>query len=82
MIQALRPGGFDGDRTAAFNAWKAENAKASRNMSDLKWHEVVGIIDANMASLHEYFADRIRRTIDAGPKHVPPDETFNAMFPD
>jgi hypothetical protein len=73
---------FDGDRNAAFHAWKAENAKASRNMADLKWHEVVGIIDANMQTLQEFFGDNMVRTIEAGPTHIPPEETFKAMFGD
>ena len=87
LLGALRDWGaetwwFDGDREAAYQAWKAENVKGSRNMADTKWHEVVGIIDANMQSLREFFGDKMVRTIEAGPTHTPPDETFKAMFGD
>jgi hypothetical protein len=73
---------FDGDRDAAFQAWKAENVKASRSMADATWHEVVGIINDNMERIAELFGKNIARTIEAGPTHTPPVETFNAMFGD
>ena len=71
---------FDGDHGAAFQAWKAENVKASRNMADAKWHEVVGIINDNTERITEFFGNKMVRTIEAGSVHVPPEETFKAMF--
>src|SRR6202030_3886492 len=71
---------FDGDRDAAFQAWTAENVKASRKMAGAKWHEVVGIINDNMQHIEEFFGANIARTIEVGPVHVPPAATFRAMF--
>jgi hypothetical protein len=85
LLRTLRDAGaeawwFDGDPDAAFEAWKAENVKASRNMVDAYWHTVVDIINANMPLITEFFETNIRRTIEAGPTHVPPGDTFKAMF--
>jgi hypothetical protein len=74
------PWWFDGDRPAAFAAWKAENVKSSRPFVDAKWHEVVDISNSNMPLITEFFGTNIARTIEAGPMHVPPQDTFKAMF--
>jgi len=87
LLRLLRDAGaevwwFDGDRPAAFEAWKAENVKAPRNMEDAYWHEVVSVINANMTLITEFFGANIVRTIEAGPVHVLPEATFKAMFGD
>jgi hypothetical protein len=87
LLRLMRDSGaetwwFDGDRDAAFEAWKAENVKASRDMADAKWREVVGIINDNMERITEFFGTNIARTIEFGPTHAPPEETFKAMFGD
>ena len=74
------PWWLDGDRDAAFDAWKRENRRAGRTFSDSKWLEVVGIIDANWPLVVSFYGSRILRTIEAGPTHVPPDETFGVML--
>ena len=73
---------FDGDRKAAFRAWQDENAKARPDFVDPMWHNVVAVIDANYASLEAFFGTKMVRTIEAGPVHSAPEETFNAMFRD
>ena len=85
LLGTLRDAGavawwFDGDRDAAFAAWQAENVKASRKMPDAQWHSVVGIINANMPAIKEFFGTNIARTIEDGPTHTRPEETFKAMF--
>lgn len=73
---------FDGNRDAALVAWRAENVKGSRYFptGDAKWHEVVGVINANAEQIHEFFGAHIVRTIEAGPVHIEPDVTFSQMF--
>ena len=51
-------------------------------MADTKWHEIVGIINDNKQRITEFFGTNMTRTIEAGPIHVPPEETFKAMFGD
>src|SRR6266851_6388087 len=73
---------FEGDPDAAFAAWKAENTKnpRRRDWPDQLWHDTVGVINANYAGLKELFGDRMVRTIEAGPTHVPVEDTFQTMF--
>jgi predicted 2-oxoglutarate/Fe(II)-dependent dioxygenase YbiX len=85
LLRTLRDAGaetwwFDGDHTAAFGAWQAENVKATRVMEDAHWRHVVNIINANMEAVTEFFGTNIARTIEAGPTHILPAETFRAMF--
>jgi hypothetical protein len=85
LLRTLRDWGadtwwFDGERNAALAAWQEENVKSSRPYVDAQWHNVVRIIDANMAALQEFFGTDMTRTIEAGPTHVPPEDTFKAMF--
>jgi hypothetical protein len=85
LLGTLRDAGaeswwFDGDRTAAFAAWQSENIKSSREFVDEQWHNVVKIIDANMQLIFAFFGPNMARTIEAGPRHVPPEETLAAMF--
>lgn len=87
LLRRLRDSGteawwFDGDRQAAFEAWQAENAKARPNFVDPMWHNVVALIDANYAMLKAFFGGNMVRAIEAGPVHVPPEQTFAAMFGD
>lgn len=85
LLRSIRDAGaeawwFDGDRPAAFAAWKSENIKSSRNFVDAKWDEVVDVINANMPLITEFFGTNVARTIEAGPMHIPPEETFSALF--
>ena len=87
IVHRLRMAGaeawwFDGNRDAALEAWREENVKASRNFQPGKWHEVVSVIDANLQLIDAFFGHNIVRTIEAGPLHVLPSETFRAMFGD
>jgi hypothetical protein len=71
------PWWFDGDRDAAFQAWRSENVKSNRPYPDQLWCNVVGTINANWHLVERFFGvDRILRTIEAGPFHVPPDTTY------
>jgi hypothetical protein len=71
----------DGDRLAAFAAWRAENRAKPRDFKDEKWHEVVGMINANWQMVEQFFGrDRILRTIEAGPNHSPPETIYAAML--
>jgi hypothetical protein len=75
------PWWFDGDRLAAFAAWRAENRAKPRDFKDEKWHEVVGTINANWQMVEQFFGrDRILRTIEAGPNHSPPETIYAAML--
>jgi hypothetical protein len=85
LLRRLRDAGaepwwFDGDRAAAFRAWQDENKKARPNFVDPMWHNVVRVIDENYAALQEFFGSTMVRTIEAGPTHIPPEETFKVMF--
>jgi hypothetical protein len=85
LLRTLRDAGaetwwFDGDHAAAFGAWQAENVKAARDMADAHWHHVVNIINAKMSMVTEFFGPNIARTIESGPTHIVPVETFKAMF--
>ena len=75
---------FDGDRDEAFEAWKRENRKSGRifDTGERKWTEVVRYIDDNRDAIDDFFGSKIARTIGGGPVHVPPSETFAAMFGD
>jgi hypothetical protein len=71
---------FDGDRAAAFAAWKAENLLRGRNFKDAKWHEVLSLIDANWELIEQFFGhNRIVRTIESGPTHLPPETIYEMM---
>jgi hypothetical protein len=74
------PWWFDGDRAAAFKAWQDENKKARPNFVDPMWRNVVSVIDDNYAALKAFFGSNLVRTIEAGPVHVPPEDTFRTMF--
>jgi murein L,D-transpeptidase YcbB/YkuD len=69
---------FDGDRDEAFKAWLKDAAE--RGMAREKWEQVVRIIRANWAHIEDFFGDHIVRTIEAGPVHVPPEQTNRAIF--
>jgi hypothetical protein len=73
------PWWFDGDRGAAKQAWRDENRKSSRPFPDTNWDRVVGVIDENWPLVMEFFGPRILSTIEAGPVHVPPEETYATM---
>jgi hypothetical protein len=74
------PWWFDGYRLTAFAAWRKENPKAGRNFDDDAWHRVVDVINANRRQLEQFFgAERILRTIERGPTHVPRETTYAAM---
>jgi hypothetical protein len=74
------PWWFDGDRDAAFAAWRDENVLKGRNFTDQKWHEVVGIINANWRLVEQFFGpNRIIRTIEAGPVRLALDEIYAMM---
>jgi hypothetical protein len=74
------PWWFDGDRPAAFAAWRAENVLKGRNFTDQKWHDVVSIIDTNWQLIEQFFGqERIIRTIEAGLAHLPPEMIYKAM---
>ena len=71
---------FNGDRDAAFKAWRHENVKSHRPYPDQLWHDVVGEIDRNWSLLQDLFgSDRMLRTVLGGPVHVPPEETYAKM---
>jgi len=74
------PWWFDGERAAAFKAWQDENKKARPTFVDPMWHSVVRVIEENCAALNEFFGGNMVRTIEAGPTHVPTDDTFKTMF--
>ncbi len=74
------PWWFDGDRAAAMEAWRDENQKTGRPFADEAWGGVVAVIDANWAMVQGFFGPRIMRTIEAGGRHVPPAETYQAML--
>jgi hypothetical protein len=38
------------------------------------------VISANDAALKQFFGDHMLRTVEAGPVHVPVEQTFKAMF--
>jgi hypothetical protein len=89
LLEQLRQAGaevwsFDGDRDEAFEAWKLENRKSGRifDTGERKWNQVVGMMNENWPHLAAFFGSNIVRTIKAGPMHVPPAETFAAMFGD
>lgn len=69
---------FDGDRDEAFRAWLKD--AAGRGMANGKWEEVVRIIRANWALVEGFFEDHIVRTIETGPVHVPPEQTYRTIF--
>jgi hypothetical protein len=69
---------FDGDRDEAFKAWLKDAPK--RRMPTEKWEEVVSVIRQNWRLVEDFFEDHIVRTIEAGPVHIPPRETYRAIF--
>jgi AAA domain len=85
LLRQLRAAGaqawwFDGDRAAAKEAWREENRRASRPFDDAAWDRVVAVIDANWVSLAELFGPRVVRTVEPGPNHPAPAETFEIMM--
>lgn len=78
-LHGAEPWWFDGDRAAARQAWRDENLKSSRPFPDANWDGVVGVIDENWPLVLDFFGPRILRTIEAGPVHVPPEETYSMM---
>jgi hypothetical protein len=89
LLEQLRQAGaevwwVDGDRDEAFEAWKLENRKSGRtfDIGERKWGQVVGTISETWPHLAAFFGSNIVRTIEAGPVHVLPTETFAAMFGD
>jgi hypothetical protein len=74
------PWWFDGNRLAAFAAWRAENRRKHRDFTDEKWHEGVNVINTNWRMVEQFFGrQRILRTIEVGPTHVPPETTYASM---
>jgi hypothetical protein len=71
---------LDGDREAAFQAWRNENVRSGRPFSEALWAEVVSVIDTNWALLEELYGSAILRTVEAGPVHAPLEATFAAML--
>jgi AAA domain len=69
---------FDGDRDEAFRAW-LQDAPA-RGMQRERWEEVVRIIRENWQLIEGFFGRRIVRTIEAGPVHIPPEQTYRVIF--
>jgi predicted kinase len=84
LLRQLRAAGarawwFDGDRAGAKEAWRKENRRASRPFDDAAWDRVVAVIDANWPRLVELFGPRTVRTVEPGPTHPSPAETFKIM---
>ena len=71
---------FDGDRDEAFRAWLKD--AAARGMHRDRWEQVVSVIRENWQLVEGFFGQRIVRTIEAGPVHVPPERTYHAIFGD
>jgi hypothetical protein len=69
---------FDGDRDEAFRAWSRD--ALGRGMALAKWEEVVSVIRGNWSMIQRFFDSHIVRTIEAGPVHVPPEDTYRAIF--
>lgn len=89
LLERMRQAGaaawwFDGDRDAAFEAWKQENRKSGRvfDIGERKWDQVVGMMNFNWPLLAALFGTNIVRTIEAGPAYVPPTDTLRTMFGD
>ena len=73
------PWWFDGDRTAAKEAWLEENRKSRRAFEDWKWDEVVAVVNNNWRLIEENLGERVIRTIESGRYHIPPAETYRRM---
>lgn len=70
-----QPWWFDGDREAAYQAWRLANA-----YPDELWTTVLDVIRNRWHLVEEFFgADRILRTVEAGPNFVPPETIFANM---
>jgi hypothetical protein len=69
---------FDGDRDEAFKAWLKD--APARGMQRERWEEVVSVIRDNWKLIEDFFGPRIVRTIEAGPAHVPPEQTYKTIF--
>jgi hypothetical protein len=69
---------FDGDRDEAFKAWLKD--AAGRGMARGKWEEVVSVIRQNWQLVEDFFGDHIVRTIESGPAHIAPEQTYRAIF--
>lgn len=72
---------FDGNRLAAYAAWRRENERARRNFRDDKWDQVVGPINRNWSLIEQFFGKaRILRTIEKGSGQVPPETIYAQML--
>ena len=69
---------FDGDRDEAFKAWRMDSD--ARGMQPDAWERVVRVIRENWQHVEDFFGPRIVRTIEAGPVHVPPEQTYRTIF--
>jgi hypothetical protein len=72
------PWWFDGDRDEAFSAWLKDSA--ARGMRRERWEEVVRVIRENWQLIEDFFGAHMIRTIESGPVHVPPEDTYRAIF--
>ncbi len=75
----VEPWWFDGDRTAAKDAWLEENRKSGRAFEDGKWDEVVAVVNQNWRLIEDNLAERVLRTIESSGYHVPPAETYRRI---
>ncbi len=68
---------FDGDRHAAFQAWRNENITSNRPYPDQLWRDVVQKIIDNWLLVEQLFGpERILRTIESGPTHISPETIY------
>jgi hypothetical protein len=79
--QAANVWWFDGDRDAARQAWRAENAHSNRLFAEEKWDEVVSAMDDHWPLIVKVFGSNRVRTVEAGPVHIAPEAAFAAIFP-
>jgi hypothetical protein len=87
LLSQLRDGGavtwwFDGDRDAAFDAWRAENKRSSRAFPDQLWRDVVGMINANWQLLASFYDLRMVQTVRPGPAHLLPEDIYEVLAAD
>lgn len=73
------PWWFDGERSAAKEAWREKNRRAGRLIEDAIWDRVVGVIDQNWAHIEAFFGSRVLRTIEPECHHVPAADTYHRM---
>lgn len=70
---------FDGDREAAKQGWREENRKSSRQFPDEAWDNVVKVIEDNWPLLAQFLGPRMLRTVERGPVHLAPEQTYATM---